>query len=635
MLNQMRDLSRNWIGRLIMGVVLGFIILSFAIWGIGDRFTNFNAGELASVGAERISVDQYRNAYQTQLQQMQEKTKRGITNEEARRIGLDRQVLSRLLTDAILDQEAVKLGLAVSDKDIAKMIVGDEMFKGQNGEFDRSRFNMLLLDNNLTEARYVKEQRGIILRQDISDAVVGGLEVPKAMQAAIHRYQSEVRDIAYFVLPASAAGAVPTPSEADLRKYYDDRAGAFVAPEYRKLVVLSIVPANLVRPDAVSDADVAKRYDEMKEARFVVPEKRTLQQLVFLDAKAATTAKAKLDGGESFDQLVKDERKSEADISLGTVTRNQLGEKAVADAAFALPDGRTSQPVKTRFGSVLVHVAGIVPMRQQPLAEVAAQLKDELAIVRAKAQANKMRDTIEDQRSAGKTLAEAAASVGLKPQTIEAIDTKGFDKAHKPVEGLVDGPALLKAAFSADVGSDTEMIQTADGGDVWYEVAGVEPSHKLPLAAVKGNVEARWRDDEIARRLAAKGDALVAAINGGKALTAVAADDGKLQVMQADNVTRSGAPNLPPSVTAAVFDVPLDKAGSSGAANGRIVFQVDAVRVPPVNPGDADFSKLLAQVKNGVVDDVVAEYLARVQGEIGVRINQQALQTALSDNSGS
>ena len=603
--------------------------------GIGDRFTNFNANELASVGDTRISVDQYKNAYQNQLQQMQEKAKRGITNEEAKRMGLDRQVLSRLLSDAILDQAAAKLGLAVGDKDIAHMIVADPMFRGPNGEFDRNRFNALLLDNNLNEARYVKDQRGIILRQDVSDAVVGGLAVPRSMEAAIHRYQSEVRDLTFFVLPPGAADKAPVPTDAELQGFYDERPSAFTAPEYRKLVVLSIVPADLVKPAAISDADVKKRYDDMKAARFVVPDKRTVQQLVFPDLKAAAQAKAEIDGRKSFDQLIKDEKRSDSDVSLGTVTKEQLGEQAVGAAAFALPEGGTSQPVKTQFGFVLVHVAKIVPMGQQPLAEVSAQLKDELAVVRAKAEANRMRDAIEDQRTAGKTLTEAAATVGLKPRTVDAIDAQGYDRAHKPVESLVDGPALLKAAFTADVGSDTEMIQTANGGDVWYEVAGIDAAHRLRLAAVKPKVAAMWRADEGARRLATEGDKLTAAIDGGKALDAVAAERGGLKVMKARDVARTGSPDLPPSVAAAIFDVQAHKAGSASDAGGRIVFQVDAARVPPIDPADQDFAKLITQVKSGLVDDVIAQYLSTAQHEIGVKINQPALQAALSDNSGS
>ena len=636
MLTQMRALSQNIVGRTIMGIVLGFIILSFAVWGIGDRFTGYDADQLASVGDARISVEQYRDAYQNQLQQMQQKAKRGITNEEAKRLGLDRQVLSRLLSDTILGQEAAKLGLAVGDTDIARMIVDDDMFKGANGQFDRARFEQLMANNGLTEARYVRDERGLILRQDVSDAVVGGLEVPKVTDLAIHRYQSEVRDLTFFVLPQSAAGTVPAATDADLKTYYDDRPGAFVAPEYRKLVVLSVVPVNLIKPDAVSDADVKARYDEMKDARFIVPEKRTVQQLVFADAKAAAAAKAKLAGGETFDQLVKDAGKSAPDVDLGTVAKSELHEQAVADAAFALPDGGTSTPVATQFGSVLVHVAGILPMRQQPLADVSAQLKDEMAIIRAKAEATKLRDKVEDQRSAGKTVTEAATAAGLTPRTVDAVDAQGYDKAHKPVEGLVDGPALLKAAFASDVGSDTEMLRTADGGYVWYEVAGIDASHKLPLDAIKPRVAALWHNDEVARRLAGMSDKLVGAINGGTPLTKVAAENGALQVMRASDVSRGGAPDLPPVVTAAIFEVAAHKAGSaSDPGSGRIVFQVDAAKVPPINPADEDFTKLMQKVKDGVVDDVIAQYLAVLQGEIRVKINQKALQNALGGDSGS
>ena len=637
MLNQMRALSRNWLGRSIMAVVLGFIILSFAIWGIGDHFTNFNAGQLAQVGGTSVTVDDYRSAYQNQLQRLQQQQKRGITNEEAKRAGLDRQVLSRLLSDAVLQAEAAKLGLAVGDGDVGKAIVADPLFKGENGQFDANRFHALLRDNGLTEASYVKDQRAIMMREDVSGAATGGLDVPAVMTSAIDRYKSEVRDITFFVLPAPAPGTIPAPTEAELHSYYEARAGVFVAPEYRKLNVLAIVPADLVKPDAVTDEDLRKRYDETKAVRFGAPEKRTLRQLVLPNAAAAEAAEARLKAGASFDTLVADDKKTAADVALGTLARDELADKAVGDAAFALPDGGTSAPVPSQFGPVIVHVAGITPARQQSLMEVSAQLRDELAIIRAKADATRMRDKIEEARGAGKTLAEAAAGVGLKTRTVEAIDAKGYGRNHKPVEALVDGPALLKAAFQTDVGADTEMLQTSNGGDVWYEVAGIDPSRKLPLADVKAQVEAGWRTDEIERRLAASGDTIVKAVDGGGTIAAAAAA-AHATPMGATNVGRGGGPDVPPQVAAALFNVVVGKAGSAAEPNGgRLIFKVDAARVPPPNPADADFTKLMGQVKVGVTDDVIAQYLAAVQNEVGVKVNQQALQTALGggDDNGS
>ncbi len=629
MMDRIRAATQGWVGRVIMAIILGFIIVSFGFWGIGDIFSGFNANEVAQVGSSRISVDAFRTAYQGELQRMQSQAKRAITDAEARRLGLDRQVLARLLTSAVLDQQAHAMGLAVADADVAKAIRQDDSFKGSDGQFDKSRFDALMRSNGLTEANYVREQRDILLRQDLSDAVIGGITLPKALTEAIHRYQAETRAIDYVDLPGSAAGTIPPPTDAELQKYFDDRREAYVASEYRKLVVLSVVPTDLAKPNAVSDADVQKLYDDDKSARFTVPETRDVEQIVFPDTDAAAAAKAKLDAGESFAALVAERKLAPKDVELGTVAKNQLADKAVAEAAFALPEGGVSPVVKTQFGGVLVRVTKIVPSQQQPLAAVAAQLKDEIAVARAKAEATRLRDKVEEQRSAGKTLNEAASAAGLSVRTIAATDAQGRDKANKPVEGLVDGPALLKAAFATDVGADTDVITTASGGAVWYEVAGVEPSHPLPLADVRGRVEAAWHQDEVAKRLAAKGEALVKAVNGGKPLAAVATEEG-LKVQHSGDVRRGGAPALSQGVVAAVFDVAVHKAGSAAAPEGgRTLFLVLDALVPPLDDRDASFQGLVAQVQDGFLDDMLGQYLARLEQRYGIRVNTKALAAAM------
>ena len=257
-----------------MALILGVTIIGFGFWGIGDIFKGYDPNELARAGSARITIDMYRDAYQTELQRMEQNAKRAITNDEARRMGLDRQVLARLLTDAVLDQEVRQLGLAIGDADLAKAIRKDDSFKGPDGKFDKARFDAILRENGFNEARFVNEQRAIDLRQYVSDAVISGIEVPKLMADAIHRYQAETRAVDFVVLAPNAAGDIAPPTDAELQKYYDDRKSIYTAPEYRKLVTLAVVPAELVKPDAVSDADVQKRYDDTKAIRFVTPERR-------------------------------------------------------------------------------------------------------------------------------------------------------------------------------------------------------------------------------------------------------------------------------------------------------------------------------------------------------------------------
>ena len=166
MLRGLRKASSSALGKGIMGGVVGFLILAFGVWGIGDIFRGFGSGKLAQVGSIDISTQDYRAAYQNELQRLQRQARRGITNEEARALGLDREVLSGLVTDAALDQKARQLGLAMADEDIAKTIYSDPSFKGPNGQFDRARFNDALRNYGYSERAFINEQRQTYLRQE-------------------------------------------------------------------------------------------------------------------------------------------------------------------------------------------------------------------------------------------------------------------------------------------------------------------------------------------------------------------------------------------------------------------------------------------------------------------------------------
>ena len=398
----------------------------------------------------------------------------------------------------------------------------------------------MLRDNGFNEQTFVREQRHVYLRQELVQAVAGDLAVPAASLDALHRYQAETRSIDSLVLPASAVGPIPVPDEAALKSYFDAHAAQFNAPQYRKLVVFTLSASALAKPDEVSDADAQKLYDQVKDQRYGTAERRTVQQIVFPNEEEATAASARLKAGASFADLLAERKLESKDVDLGTVTKSQLFDKAVADAAFSLPPNGTSEPVKGNFGPVLVHVAAIEPASVKPFAEVAPALKQEIATQRASATLRDLHDKIEDARSSGKTLTEAAKSVGLEPRVIDGVDAQGLDKDGKPVEDLADRDALLRAAFASDVGVDNDTVQGRDGSQTWFEVTAVEPAHPRTLAEVKPEVEAAWRNEETAKRLADKAAELVKALDGGQTLEQVAASLGNLPIAHEPNVKRAG-----------------------------------------------------------------------------------------------
>ncbi len=627
MLESIRAASQGLVGRAIMTVLLGLIVVSFAVWGIGDVFRGFGANKVAAVGRTTITPDEFRTAYLTAMQRYQRQMKVPLTNAQAHAIGLDGQTLARLIAQTALDVDARSLGLAISDESIAEALRNDPSLKDASGAFSRDRFDQALRDMGLSERGFVAEQRKTYLRQQIVGALADGLIAPKALVEQLARFDAQSRNIDYVVLPTAAAGDIAPPTPDALQSFFNDRKSSYMAPEYRAINVLAVTPAALAKPGEVADDEARALYEKVKESRFGAPEKRKLQQIVFANAAEADDALAKIRGGASFEDIAKAHNLTDKDTDLGDVARTGVFDKAVGDAAFALPAAGVSDVVKSQFGPAIVRVTQITPASVKPYDEVAARLKSEIAVDRAAGDALSLHDKIEDARVSGKSLSEAGKSFGLATKEIPAIDADGLDKSGAAVEGLDDKADLLRAAFASDVGVDDPPLATKDRGFVWFEVTKVEPARQLNFDEVKDKVAAQWRDDQIVKALSAKAADMVQKVNAGATLASLAEPD-KLEVKTATDVHRRGGGGLNESVVAALFNTSASGAGSAGTPEGRVVFKVTADSTPPIDFDSPKVKALTNAANAGLTDDLIAQYVAAMEHQLGVSIDENALQAA-------
>jgi peptidyl-prolyl cis-trans isomerase D len=553
---------------------------------------------------------------------------------DGRQGGLDRLVLSQLVSDMLLDDRARKLGLNLSDAEVARAITTDPAFLGPNGQFDRFRFEQLIRQAGYTEARFVAERRRETIRRQLQGTVASGLMLPEAWIDAANRYRNEERAIEFVLLDRAQAGEIPAPTPEVLAKYYEERKILFRAPEYRKLVIVTLIPAEQAHWIEISDADARRAYEE-RRSRYATPERRHIQQIVFTNEEEARAAADRIAKGASFAEIAKERGLTEKDIDLGTLPKAGVIDRAVADAAFALKEGEVSAPIQGRFGTTLVQVLKIEPEQVRSYEEVAPELKKELATARAKAEVLSVYDKIEDARAEGKTLAEAAAALKLASRTIEAIDRSGRDPSGAPVTGLPDAQRLLATAFSTDIGVDRDPLQI-EGGYIWYEIAGITPSRERPLDEVKDQVEVRWREQEIAARLNAKATEMLDKLKAGASLAEVAAAN-QLKVTSLTGIKR-GEPPAPLSTLAvdAIFRTAKDAAGSADAAQPpeQVVFRVTDIVVPKLDTASEDVKKTQEALTRALSEDVFAEYISRLQTEIGVTINESALSQVVSGGTG-
>jgi peptidyl-prolyl cis-trans isomerase D len=633
MLRGLRNASSNWLGKTIMAVVMGVLIVSFGVWGIADIFRGFGQSTVATVGHTEISVNEFRQIYTDRLQQIGRQYGRPLTQDQARAFGLDRSVLQQTIAEAALDEEARRLGLSQSDAETMRVILTDPNFKGANGAFDAQRFQAIIRNYGFTEQRYLADQRRVSLRRQIAGTIEAGLEPPNTQLEAMTRFQNEQRSIEYIKLTAAQAGTIDAPSPEQLASYFDQHKAQFKAPEYRKIDFVVVTPEEIGKWTDVSDEDARKLYDQRKDQLGTV-EKRDVQQITFPTVEEAEAARKRIAAGEiTFDDLAKERKLTPADTELGLVTKSEILDPATANTAFSLPTGEVSDPVKGQFSVALVKVSAIQPGHQPTYEDVAANLKKEIAAERARTQVSSLRDKMEDERGGGASVAEAAKKLGLTAITLDSIDRSGHQPDGQAAGNIPPGLDVVAQAFNSDVGVDNEPISYR-GGYVWYEVLGVIPPRDRTLDEVKDQVSASWREDEIAARLSAKATDLVKELNDGGKLADEATSVG-VQVETAASFKRNATlPGVPTGVVTAAFRTAKDSASQTEAAGGSqwIVFRVTDITTPTVDLASEDVKKLKETLQQSLGQEQSAQYVAKLEKDIGTTINEAAVAQVVGSN---
>jgi peptidyl-prolyl cis-trans isomerase D len=493
-----------------------------------------------------------------------------------------------------------------------------------DGKFDIQRFQIIVRQLGYTEARYIADRRRVSLRRQITDTVSAGLEPPKALIEAQSRFNDEQRSIDYVRLGAAQAGTIDPPSPEALAAYFDEHKALFRAPEYRKIAFVAITPEDVAKWSEVSDDDAKKLFEQRRD-QMGTPEKRQVAQIVFPTVEEAQAARERITSGLSFEDLAKERNLKTADFDLGLVTKSAILDPAVRDAAFALPSGEVSQPVKGSFGVALVKVGTIQPAVEPSYESLAPELKREIATERARSQASSLRDKMEDERGGGASVVEAAQKLGLTATTIEAVDRQGKLPSGEPANIPV-GLNVVAQAFNSDVGVDNDAIPFK-GGYVWFDVLGITPSRDRNLDEVKDQVEARWREDQVATKLRAKAADMTQKLGAGGSLKDEAASL-SLKVETATGLKReTSSPGVPAGAIAAAFRTPKDGVGQTPGSGGSewIVFRVTDVSVPAVDFASAEVKKLKETLQGNLTEEQVTQYVHQLEKDIGTSINEAAV----------
>lgn len=549
MLQTIRDKTAGWIA----GLFLGAIAIVFVFWGID--FQSTSAAFAAKVDGERIPVETVREAWQRRQSQLQQMLRNELPPDMAK--AQQDMILDQYIQQTLLTQRATDLGYSVSDAALARRVMEVPDFQ-VDGKFSKDRYNGILRQNGLTEARFEAQLQGDLLLEQLQRGVVdSAFAVPYELERR-QALEKQQREVDYVLIAANGFLPTITVTDEQIQKYYEQNSKEFLTTETVDLQYIE-----LTREQAESKVDVTdqalKEYFEQLKERFTSPEQRKGRHILITatdgldDAAAQKKAQELTDqakGGADFAALAKDNSKDPGSaVQGGDLGWAQKGMSVgpFEDALFSMQTGEIRGPVKTQFGYHVLKLEEIQAGHQKTFDEARAEVEAEFRKDRAQTGFYDESQKMFDAAFAALTELDSVA----KSLNLQVKEVKGFTREG----GGEFGPeqSVIEAAFSEDVlerRQNSPLVAVGEDRAVVLRVAAHKPAEPRPLAEVRGQIESRLRSQAAREAAVAKGADAVARLQKGETWESLSASG--LAPVGKRFVTREDA-IAPPAVLRSAF----------------------------------------------------------------------------------
>jgi peptidyl-prolyl cis-trans isomerase D len=597
---------------LVVWVLVAMLIAGLSGFGV-ENFGGATA-KIGRVGEIEIEANDYAREMQGQINTLTRQFGAPVSMADARSFGVDRQVLAGLVNRAALDNEAARLGLSVGDATVAAELGKISAFQGISGTFDREAYALTLQQNGTNEAAFEANLRRDVARALLTGAVAGGVVSPAPLTDTLVAYAGEKRGFSLLVLDDTALDApLAAPTPAEVQAHYDANIATYTRPEAKRVEYAALLPETLAATMEVPEEEVQKAYDA-RLSEFMIPEKRLVERLVYPDEAAALAAKARLDQGTSFDDLVAERGLTLEDVDLGDVTREELED--AADAVFALTEPGTVGPLPSALGPALYRMNAILAAQETTLDAARPEL---LQILQTEAAARAIADKVEaidDALAGGATLQDLSTEFGMP---LASTDYAAGAEDNDTITGYT---AFRSAADALAEGDFPEAILLEDGGLVAMQLVEILPPSPVPLDKITDKVTEATRAEALARALAAKAAAAKTAVEAGATLesqgivTAVAPTDRQATLDVGPAVVLETAFQMQPG------EIQVIEAGNFVA-----LLRLDSITAAEVTSeeGQEMQDSIRQNLDRSIAEDMAALFTATVGQQAGIALDQAVI----------
>ncbi|MYL24124.1 peptidylprolyl isomerase [Halomonas alkaliantarctica] len=599
MLQSIRDGSRSWGAKIIIGVM----VAAMALFGVESLFGLFGSDpeEVARVNGEPIVRQEVELEVQRAMRSGQ------VPPEQER--ALRNEMLDQLITQRLLTQYAEEGGLYVSEDQLDQLIVSLPEFQDQEGVFSSELFRNRLASAGYTPLSFREELRTDVKRRQLQQGLAFSDFTLPTEQQRLAELQRQQRSFRYAILTADATGNIDV-SQAELERYYEENAGRFERPEQVRLRYVVVDREEMAEDVEVEEAELREAWrDRHRDAdrdvahiMITYGDERTREQ-----AQArAEEALAALESGESFAETAArysdDTASAEDGGDLGEISRGFFGE-AFDEAAFSLEEGEISSAVEMDNA---FHIINVQEIDRPAFEEQRERLRQDVAMREVEDEFNQRVQQLIDESFAADDLQSVADDIGL---TLKESDWLAKGEG----EGVLSEPGVMEAAFSEEVleeGYNSEVVELDNDRRLVLRVAEHRDATVLPLEEVRDQVEAAVR----ARK---QQEALVE-----EAKTLLSDPDSEaIDWQEADSVSRESDTTLPRMIVQAAFRMPHPEEDESTYRYVELPQGVALIALDEVSEGQVDeqTERFVAQLAEQLrAQSVIQGLIDHLRGEAEV-----------------
>ncbi len=544
-------------------IILGLVILSFALAGIGGYLGQTTEQPVAEVNGVKISQTEFSRAYSNERARLEQQFGEyfaQIAADPNYMAQIRSSVVDRLVQQELQNQLAQELGLRVSDEQVKNAIVEMPYFQ-VGGEFSNDRYLQVIRQMNFQPDRFREYLRDEMTRSQLVSALAGtDFVLDNELQQTL-ALQQQTRAIDYAVLSKDLVKNEVSVTADEIQNYYDLNQNQFQSPEQVAVNYIELKADELEPLEPVTEEALATYYQEQKN-QYLEPERRRVSHIL-VDAgddpqaaeEKAQALLAELKAGADFAELA--EQKSDDIVSaemggdLDWIERDMMDPEFEA-AAFELAEvGDITDVVESEFGFHIIQLTDIQTQQVQSFEEVKDELRAELEkTAKIDAFYQKQTEVAELAFEVADTLKDAAEMAEVEVKSTELVSRAALPEP-------LNTPAISNTIFSPELLEDrvnSEVLEVAPEHIVVVRVEEHKPAATKPLEEVQAQIKAQLIDEKAATLIAEKAQSLFEQLQAGESLAQVVASQ-NVAVKSVNELQRRSR-EVPPAITSEAFKLP-------------------------------------------------------------------------------